>query len=98
MGWGTRLKDTSNDNDHIMELLHIKIFNLVSPPSLQLLKSMGVFMKIFNLICMMLLICHWSGCLQVIGGGSVDDLGKNDTRLDDFNKKMKEVDETGVLV
>ena len=34
--------------------------------SFQLLKSMGVFMKIFNLICMMLLICHWSGCLQVI--------------------------------
>jgi hyperpolarization activated cyclic nucleotide-gated potassium channel 2 len=27
---------------------------------------MGVFMKIFNLICMMFLICHWSGCLQFL--------------------------------
>ncbi|GIX92639.1 hypothetical protein CDAR_16571 [Caerostris darwini] len=26
----------------------------------------GVFMKIFNLICMMLLIGHWSGCLQFL--------------------------------
>ena len=46
-------------------------------------------MKIFNLICMMLLICHWSGCLQVIGGGSVDDPGNNDTRLDDFYEKER---------
>jgi hyperpolarization activated cyclic nucleotide-gated potassium channel 2 len=27
---------------------------------------MGIFMKIFNLICMMFLICHWSGCLQFL--------------------------------
>ena len=26
---------------------------------------MALFMRIFNLICMMFLICHWSGCLQV---------------------------------
>ena len=26
----------------------------------------SVFMKIFNLICMMLLIGHWSGCLQFL--------------------------------
>ena len=32
----------------------------------QLLKSIGVFMKIFNLICMMLLIVHWSGCLMFL--------------------------------
>ena len=46
-------------------------------------------MKIFNLICMMLLICHWSGCLQVIDGDSVDNPDNNDTRLDDFNEKEK---------
>ena len=46
-------------------------------------------MKIFNLICMMLLICHWSGCLQVIGGDSVDDPDNNDTRHDNFNEKEK---------
>ena len=33
---------------------------------LQLMKTVGVFMKIFNLICMMLLIVHWSGCLQFL--------------------------------
>ena len=38
---------------------------------------------------MMLLICHWSGCLQVIGGGSVDDPGNNDIRLDDFYEKER---------
>ena len=27
---------------------------------------MGVFMKIFNLLSMMLLIVHWSGCLQFL--------------------------------
>ena len=32
----------------------------------QLLNSIGVFMRIFNLICMMLLIGHWSGCLQFL--------------------------------
>ena len=32
----------------------------------QLLKSVGVFMKIFNLLSMMLLIVHWSGCLQFL--------------------------------
>jgi len=26
----------------------------------------SVFMRIFNLICMMLLIGHWSGCLQFL--------------------------------
>ena len=46
-------------------------------------------MKIFNLICMMLLICHWSGCLQVIDGDSVDDPDNNDTRLDDFYEKER---------
>nr|XP_040572916.1 potassium/sodium hyperpolarization-activated cyclic nucleotide-gated channel 3-like isoform X1 [Lepeophtheirus salmonis] len=30
------------------------------------LSSLGVFMRIFNLICMMLLIGHWSGCLQFL--------------------------------
>lgn len=32
----------------------------------KLLNSIGVFMRIFNLICMMLLIGHWSGCLQFL--------------------------------
>eukprot|EP00094_Tigriopus_californicus_P003060 TCALIF_02947-PA protein Name:"Similar to Hcn4 Potassium/sodium hyperpolarization-activated cyclic nucleotide-gated channel 4 (Rattus norvegicus)" AED:0.12 eAED:0.14 QI:2146/0.5/0.64/0.88/0.75/0.76/17/172/761 len=30
------------------------------------ISSLGVFMRIFNLICMMLLIGHWSGCLQFL--------------------------------
>jgi len=34
--------------------------------SLQFISSLGVFMRIFNLICMMLLIGHWSGCLQFL--------------------------------
>lgn len=33
---------------------------------LQFLNMANVFMKIFNLICMMLLIGHWSGCLQFL--------------------------------
>lgn len=36
----------------------------VRPP--QFLNMASVFMKIFNLICMMLLIGHWSGCLQFL--------------------------------
>ena len=45
---------------------------------------MGVFMKIFNLICMMLLICHWSGCLQVII--MIDDNDyDNDDNDDNYN-------------
>lgn len=32
----------------------------------QFISSLGVFMRIFNLICMMLLIGHWSGCLQFL--------------------------------
>nr|CAD7586322.1 unnamed protein product [Timema genevievae] len=30
------------------------------------LNMASVFMRIFNLICMMLLIGHWSGCLQFL--------------------------------
>lgn len=30
------------------------------------LSSLGVFMRIFNLVCVMLLIGHWSGCLQFL--------------------------------
>ena len=36
------------------------------PPWIQFLSSLGVFMRIFNLICIMLLIGHWSGCLQFL--------------------------------
>ncbi|XP_023333730.1 potassium/sodium hyperpolarization-activated cyclic nucleotide-gated channel 3, partial [Eurytemora carolleeae] len=32
----------------------------------KVLSSIGIFMRIFNLICMMLLIGHWSGCLQFL--------------------------------
>lgn len=32
----------------------------------QFLNMASVFMRIFNLICMMLLIGHWSGCLQFL--------------------------------
>ncbi|CAL1262796.1 unnamed protein product [Larinioides sclopetarius] len=34
--------------------------------ALKFFNMAGVFMKIFNLICMMLLIGHWSGCLQFL--------------------------------
>jgi len=30
----------------------------------QFLSIAGMFMRIFNLICMMLLLGHWNGCLQ----------------------------------
>jgi hypothetical protein len=33
---------------------------------LQFLSVAGMFMRIFNLICMMLLIGHWNGCLQYL--------------------------------
>ncbi|KAG8190751.1 hypothetical protein JTE90_024881 [Oedothorax gibbosus] len=33
---------------------------------IKFLNMASVFMKIFNLICMMLLIGHWSGCLQFL--------------------------------
>lgn len=36
------------------------------PTSWQFLNMASVFMRIFNLICMMLLIGHWSGCLQFL--------------------------------
>ena len=39
----------------LMSLIYIQFLNMAS-----------VFMKIFNLICMMLLIGHWSGCLQFL--------------------------------
>ena len=32
----------------------------------QFLSSLGVFMRIFNLVCVMFLIAHWSGCLQFL--------------------------------
>jgi len=32
----------------------------------QFLSVAGMFMRIFNLICMMLLIGHWNGCLQFL--------------------------------
>lgn len=35
-------------------------------PLPQFLNMASVFMRIFNLICMMLLIGHWSGCLQFL--------------------------------
>ena len=41
-------------------------FGAKSSAHLQFLSSLGVFMRIFNLICIMLLIGHWSGCLQFL--------------------------------
>lgn len=37
-----------------------------SPFPFQFLNMASVFMRIFNLICMMLLVGHWSGCLQFL--------------------------------
>lgn len=46
-------------------LVHFRInYHLVT--NKQFLSSLGVFMRIFNLICIMLLIGHWSGCLQFL--------------------------------
>ena len=45
----------------IWNWFHEKNLNLT-----QFLSSLGVFMRIFNLICIMLLIGHWSGCLQFL--------------------------------
>lgn len=33
---------------------------------LQFLAVAGKFMRIFNLICLMLLLGHWNGCLQFL--------------------------------
>ena len=33
---------------------------------LQFLSVAGMFMRIFNLICLMLLLAHWNGCLQYL--------------------------------
>lgn len=38
----------------------------LTPRFFQFLNMASVFMRIFNLICMMLLIGHWSGCLQFL--------------------------------
>jgi len=32
----------------------------------QFLSIAGMFVRIFNLICMMLLLGHWNGCLQFL--------------------------------
>jgi len=32
----------------------------------QFLSIAGMFMRILNLICIMLLIAHWNGCLQFL--------------------------------
>ena len=40
--------------------------SLGSNPAFQFLNMASVFMRIFNLICMMLLVGHWSGCLQFL--------------------------------
>lgn len=51
--------------DHIFVKTSLNSFHLF-PRFLQFLNMASVFMRIFNLICMMLLIGHWSGCLQFL--------------------------------
>jgi len=47
------------------------LYNVISthdsvPLRRQFLSIAGMFMRIFNLICMMLLLGHWNGCLQFL--------------------------------
>ena len=50
----------------IITILRRSTVGPLHPRSLQFLNMASVFMRIFNLICMMLLIGHWSGCLQFL--------------------------------
>ncbi|XP_064211774.1 potassium/sodium hyperpolarization-activated cyclic nucleotide-gated channel 3 isoform X4 [Tribolium castaneum] len=50
-----RLSSDLNKSNYTKSNLIFKFLNMAS-----------VFMRIFNLICMMLLIGHWSGCLQFL--------------------------------
>ncbi|GFY69951.1 hypothetical protein TNIN_488121 [Trichonephila inaurata madagascariensis] len=51
---------------HTVGLYRYLIGNCGEPCASKFLNMASVFMKIFNLICMMLLIGHWSGCLQFL--------------------------------
>lgn len=50
------------ENNHMNHVVVKCVFGRL----LQFLNMASVFMRIFNLICMMLLIGHWSGCLQFL--------------------------------
>jgi hypothetical protein len=52
--------------DLLLSLFVSRLGHRFSVPFSQFLNMASVFMKIFNLICMMLLIGHWSGCLQFL--------------------------------
>ena len=54
-------RGVANQKGLLHILNHVSVYACV-----QLLNSIGVFMRIFNLICMMLLVGHWSGCLQFL--------------------------------
>ena len=48
------------------QILYISATTTCSCVVCQFLSVAGMFMRIFNLICMMLLIGHWNGCLQFL--------------------------------
>ncbi|XP_017483037.1 PREDICTED: potassium/sodium hyperpolarization-activated cyclic nucleotide-gated channel 3-like [Rhagoletis zephyria] len=51
----------------LLRLLRLsRLVRYVSTLESHFLNMASLFMKIFNLICMMLLIGHWSGCLQFL--------------------------------
>jgi hyperpolarization activated cyclic nucleotide-gated potassium channel 2 len=60
------------NQNHLLSSVYTQILCLLeltmkkNPVKLQFLSSLGVFMRIFNLVCVMLLIGHWSGCLQFL--------------------------------
>jgi len=59
-----RYRDTNTHKSGVGPWLMCTLFDW--PLWLQFLNMASVFMRIFNLICMMLLIGHWSGCLQFL--------------------------------
>ncbi|CAG9766482.1 unnamed protein product [Ceutorhynchus assimilis] len=62
------LRDVVFSRPHFIDTFRLYIFNFQSGLfyTAEFLNMASVFMRIFNLICMMLLIGHWSGCLQFL--------------------------------
>lgn len=64
--WVVKLKQRAHDkHDRCVAKIKTSYFNHIIV-KFQFLNMASVFMRIFNLICMMLLIGHWSGCLQFL--------------------------------
>ena len=61
------LQGFPKDSWVILNQLKVSLSTVCNSSSFfQFLNMASVFMRIFNLICMMLLVGHWSGCLQFL--------------------------------